>query len=120
MVNSVVALSAFDDQEEAVWIPSKYVRIAVPVVDSGGILVGIVTVDDILDVAEEETTEDMHLMAGMSALDKCYTETNIGEMVQKRVGWLILLFLGQMFTVTAMSSYEGTLAMAAVLALFIP
>src|SRR5690625_5147765 len=120
MDNTFVALSAFDDQEEAVWMLSKYDRIALRVVYSGGILVGIVTVDDILDVAEEETTEDMHLMAGMSALDKSYTETNIGEMVQKRVGWLILLFLGQMFTVTAMASYEDTLAMAAILALFIP
>src|SRR5690625_3703043 len=120
MDNTFVALRAFDDQEEAVWMLSKYDRIALPVVDSGGILVGIVSVDDILDVAEEETTEDMHLMAGMSALDKSYTETNIGEMVQKRVGWLILLFLGQMFTVTAMASYEDTLAMAAILALFIP
>lgn len=120
MDNTFVALSAFDDQEEAVRMLSKYDRIALPVVDSGGILVGIVTVDDILDVAEEETTEDMHLMAGMSALDKSYTETNIQEMVRKRVGWLSLLFLGQMFTVTAMSSYEDTLAMAAILALFIP
>src|SRR5690625_7306878 len=62
----------------------------------------------------------MHLMGGMSALDKSYTETNIGEMVQKGVGWLILLFLGQMFTVTAIASYEDTLALAAILALFIP
>src|SRR5690625_5276937 len=120
MDNTFVALSAFDDEEEAVWMLSKYDRIALPVVDSGGILVGIVTVDDILDVAEEETTEDMHVMAGMSALDKSYKETNIGERVQKRVGWLILLCLGQMFTVTAMASYEDTLAMAAILALFIP
>lgn len=120
MDNTFVALSAFDDQEDAVRMLSKYDRIALPVVDSGGILVGIVTVDDILDVAEEETTEDMHLMAGMSALDKTYTETNISEMVQKRVGWLVLLFLGQMLTVTAMASYEDTLAMAAILALFIP
>src|SRR5690625_4617294 len=120
MDNTFVALSAFDDQEEAVWMLSKYDRIALPVVDSGGILVGIVTVDDILDVAEEETTEDMHLMAGMRALDKSYTETNIGERVQKSVGWLILLFLWQMFTVTSMASYEDTLAMAAILALFIP
>src|SRR5690625_915850 len=120
MDNTFVALSAFDDQEEAVWMLSKYDRIALPVVDSGGILVGIVTVDDILDVAEEETTEDMHLMAGMSALDKSYTETNIGEMVQTCVGWLGLLFLWQMVAVTAMASYEDTLAMAAILALFIP
>src|SRR5690625_355712 len=120
MDNTFVALSAFDDQEEAVWMLSKYDRIALPVVDSGGILVGIVTVDDILDVAEEETTEDMHLMAGMSALDKSYTETNIGELVPRRVGCLILLFLRQMFTVPAMATYEDTLAMAAILAPFIP
>lgn len=120
MDSTFVTLSAFDDQEEAVRMFSKYDRIALPVVDSGGILVGIVTVDDILDVAEEETTEDMQLMAGMRALDKSYSETNIRQMVSKRIGWLILLFLGQMFTVTAMAGYEETLAMAAILALFVP
>ncbi len=120
MDSTFEALSAFDDQEEAVRMLSKYDRVALPVVDSDGILVGIVTVDDVLDVAEEETTEDMQLMAGMSALDKNYSETGIREMVQKRIGWLILLFLGQMFTVTAMAGYEDTLAAAAVLALFIP
>jgi|SRR6056297_610294 len=120
MDNSFEALSAFDDQEEAVKMLSKYDRVALPVVDSDGILVGIVTVDDVLDVAEEETTEDMQLMAGMSALDNNYSQTLISEMVRKRVGWLILLFLGQMFTVTAMAGFEDTLAKAAVLALFIP
>ncbi len=120
MDNTFEALSAFDDQEVAVRMLSKYDRVAMPVVDSDGILVGIVTVDDVLDVAEEETTEDMQLMAGMSALDKKYSETGILEMVKKRVGWLVLLFFGQMFTVTAMAGYEDTLAAAAVLALFIP
>lgn len=120
MDNSFEALSAFDDQEDAVRMLSKYDRIALPVVDSGGILVGIVTVDDILDVAEEETTEDMHLMAGMSALNKTYSETTMRDMVGKRIGWLVILFLGQMLTVTAMAGFEGALATAAVLALFIP
>ncbi len=120
MDNSFEVLSAFDDQEEAVRMLSKYDRVALPVVDSGGILVGIVTVDDVLDVAEEETTEDMQLMAGMSALDKVYSETSMTQMVQKRIGWLVLLFLGQMFTVTAMAGFEDTLAAAAILALFIP
>jgi magnesium transporter len=120
MDSTFEALSAFDDQEEAVSMLSKYDRVALPVVDSDGILVGIVTVDDVLDVAEEETTEDMQLMAGMSALDKNYSETSMSEMVKKRIGWLILLFLGQMLTVTAMAGYEDTLAAAAVLALFIP
>lgn len=120
MDESFEALSAFDDQEEAVRMLSKYDRVALPVVDSDGVLVGIVTVDDVIDVAEEETTEDMQLMAGMSALNTYYSQTNIAEMVRKRVGWLILLFLGQMFTVTAMAGFEDTLAKAAVLALFIP
>lgn len=120
MDNTFEALSAFEDQEEAVRMLSKYDRVALPVVDSGGILMGIVTVDDVLDVAEEETTEDMQLMAGMSALDTYYSQTGVIDMVKKRLGWLILLFLGQMFTVTAMASYEETLAAATVLALFIP
>lgn len=120
MDKSFEALSAFDDQEEAVRMLSKYDRVALPVLDSDGVLVGIVTVDDVLDVAEEETTEDMQLMAGMSALDNYYSQTKIVEMVRKRAGWLILLFMGQMFTVTAMAGFEDTLAAAAVLALFIP
>lgn len=114
------ALSAFDDQEEAVRMLSKYDRIALPVVDSDGILVGIVTVDDVIDVAEEEATEDMHLMAGMNALEKTYSQTTIFTMVRKRIGWLMVLFLGQMFTVTAMATYESVLAAAAILSFFIP
>ncbi|MDX1618923.1 MAG: magnesium transporter, partial [Balneolaceae bacterium] len=91
-----------------------------PVVDSDGILVGIVTVDDVIDVAEEETTEDMQLMAGMDALDDYYSQTSVYEMVRKRVGWLILLFIGQMFTATAMGAYESVIAGAVFLSLFIP
>lgn len=120
MDESFEALSAFDDQEDGVKMLSKYDRVAMPVVDSDGILVGIVTVDDIIDVAEEETTEDMQLMAGMSALDDYYSETTIFQMVKKRVGWLIMLFMGQMLTVTAMASYEDALAAAAMLSFFIP
>ncbi len=120
MDESFEALSAFDDQEDAVKMLSKYDRVAMPVVDSDGILVGIVTVDDVIDVAEEETTEDMHLMAGMDALDDSYSQTKIFEMVKKRVGWLVVLFMGQMLTVTAMASYEDALAAAAILSFFIP
>ncbi|MDR9388475.1 MAG: magnesium transporter [Balneolaceae bacterium] len=120
MDDQFTALSAFDDQEEAVRMFSKYDRIALPVVDSDGILVGIVTVDDIIDVAEEETTEDMQLMAGMNALERVYSETSIVMMVRKRIGWLLILFLGQMLTVTAMAAYNSLLAAAAMLAVFIP
>jgi magnesium transporter len=120
MDHSFEALSAFDDQEEAVRMLSKYDRVALPVVDSDGILVGIVTVDDVIDVAEEETTEDMHLMAGMNALDDSYSQTSIFNMVKKRIGWLVILFMGQMLTVTAMANYEDALAAAAILSFFIP
>lgn len=99
---------------------SKYDRVAMPVVDSDGILVGIVTVDDIIDVAEEETTEDMQLMAGMDVLDDYYSQTTIFEMIKKRIGWLAFLFVGQLFTTTAMGAYESVIANAVFLSLFIP
>ena len=120
MDESFEALSAFDDQEDAVKMLSKYDRVAMPVVDSDGILVGIVTVDDVIDVAEEETTEDMQLMAGMDALDDYYSQTSIFEMVKKRIGWLAFLFVGQLFTTTAMGAYESVIANAVFLSLFIP
>lgn len=120
MDHSFIALQAIDDQEEAVRMLGKYDRVALPVVDSDGVLVGLVTMDDVFDVAEEEATEDMQLMAGMHALDTHYSETGIFEMVRKRIGWLTVLFLGQMLTVSALASFEDTLAAAAILAFFIP
>ena len=117
---SFEALSAYDDQENAVRMLAKYDRVALPVVDSAGVLVGIVTADDIIDVAEEETTEDMQKMAGMDVLDDYYSQTTVFSMFKKRVRWLILLFVGQMLTVTAMSSYESILASAVLLSVFIP
>ncbi|MEX0609162.1 MAG: magnesium transporter [Balneolaceae bacterium] len=120
MDHSFEALSVYDDQEEAVKMFAKYDRVALPVVDSDGVLVGIVTVDDIIDVAEEETTEDMQKMAGMDALDDYYSQTSIFGMVKKRVRWLIVLFIGQMLTVTAMSAYESVIAGAVLLSVFIP
>lgn len=120
MDHSFIALQAVDDQEEAVRMLGKYDRVALPVVDTDGVLVGLVTMDDVFDVAEEEATEDMQLMAGMHALDTHYSETGIFEMVRKRIGWLTVLFLGQMLTVSALASFEDTLAAAAILAFFIP
>lgn len=120
MDHSFEALNAWEDQEEAVRMLAKYDRVALPVVDAEGVLVGIVTVDDIIDVAEEETTEDMQKMAGMDALDDYYSQTTVFGMVKKRVRWLVLLFVGQMLTVTAMSAYESIIASAVLLSLFIP
>ena len=120
MDNSFESLSAYDDQEEAVTMFSKYDRIALPVVDTDGVLLGIVTVDDVLDVAEEETTEDMQKMAGMDALDDYYSQTSVGEMVKKRLGWLIFLFVGQILTALTMSSFEEELQKLVLLAYFVP
>ncbi|GAB5409240.1 MAG: magnesium transporter [Balneolaceae bacterium] len=120
MDDSFNALSAFDDQEEAVKMFAKYDRVALPVVDSDGILVGIVTVDDVIDVAEEETTEDMQKMAGMDALDDYYSQTSILSMVKKRLGWLIVLFVGQIITALTMGQYEELLSKVVFLSFFVP
>jgi magnesium transporter len=118
--SQVLSLNATDDQETAVAAFRKYDLTALPVVDSRGVLVGVVTVDDVLDVAEEETTEDIQKMAGVQALDAPYLRVGLFTMIGKRAGWLTLLFLGQMLTTTAMERFEGELASALVLALFIP
>jgi magnesium transporter len=120
MDRSFEALRASDDQEVAVNMLSKYDRVAMPVIDSDGILVGIVTVDDVIDVAEEEATEDMHLMAGMNALDNYYSQASIGNIVQKRIVWLAILFLCELLTTSVMGKYVNVIAGAAFLALFIP
>ncbi len=120
MDRSFETLMAHDDQEEAVKMFAKYDRVALPVVDSDGILVGIVTVDDVIDVAEEEITEDMQKMAGMDALDKYYSQTPVFEMVKKRLGWLIVLFVGQIITALTMSGYEYVLKEIVLLSYFVP
>ena len=109
-----------DSQEEALNAFRKYDRAALPVVDSNGVLVGIVTSDDMLDVAEEEATEDIQKFGGMEALDEPYMRISLWQMVRKRAGWLIILFLGEMLTATAMANYQQELAKALVLALFLP
>jgi magnesium transporter len=115
-----VALNVQESQEDALNIFRKYDRTALPVVDSTGVLVGIVTTDDMLDVAEEEATEDIQKFGGMEALDEPYMRIPLWKMVRKRAGWLVILFLGEMLTATAMSSYQDEIAKAVVLALFLP
>jgi magnesium transporter len=114
------ALRVDQDQEEAVREFQRLDRVALPVVDSAGMLVGMVTVDDVMDVAEEEVTEDMQKMAAVEALDAPYLEVGFFTMVRKRVIWLSVLFLGQMRTATAMGYFEDEISQAIVLALFIP
>jgi magnesium transporter len=120
MDDSFYALNVFDDQEEAVKMFAKYDRVALPVIDTDGVLVGIVTVDDVIDVAEEETTEDMQKMAAMDALDDYYSQTSIFLMVRKRLGWLIVLFVGQILTALTMGQYEELLAEVVFLSFFVP
>jgi magnesium transporter len=113
-------LTVNETQEEALNIFRKYDRAALPVVDSNGALVGIVTQDDMLDVAEEEATEDIQKLGGMEALDEPYTTIPFVRMVKKRATWLILLFLGEMLTATAMQGYNSEIERAAILAMFLP
>ena len=95
-------------------------RTALPVTDTAGVLIGIVTVDDVLDVAEREATEDIQRLGGSEALDEPYMDIAFRKMVQKRAGWLTALFLGEMLTATAMGFFEKEIAKAVVLALFVP
>jgi magnesium transporter len=115
-----IALQVMQDQEEALELFEKHDRVALPVVNPQGVLFGIVTVDDMLDVRAEEDTEDIQKLGGSQALEEPYLDTPLLTMVRKRVGWLIVLFLGELLTATAMGYFEGEIAKAVVLATFIP
>jgi magnesium transporter len=108
------------DREDVARLISKYNVLAVPVLDEGGHVLGIVTVDDVIDALVSEQTEDVQKFGGMEALDEPYTEISFGRMIRKRAGWLCALFLGEMLTATAMGHFEGEIAKAVVLSLFIP
>ncbi|MDQ3115882.1 MAG: magnesium transporter [Verrucomicrobiota bacterium] len=120
MDENFVSLSVTDSQEEAVNIFRKYDRSALPVLDSNSVLVGLVTIDDMLDVAEEEATEDIQKFGGMEAMEEPYMRIPLWRMVRKRATWLVVLFGGEMLTATAMGYYEGAIAKAVVLAVFLP
>lgn len=117
---SFVALNARDDRETAIPLFRKYYRVALPVVDTGGILVGIVTFDDVLSVAEEEATEDIQKLGAVAALDEPYMETPFWTLIRKRGGWLMVLFIGEMLTASAMGRFEAEIEKAVLLALFVP
>jgi magnesium transporter len=116
----MVKVQAYDDREEVLKMFEKYDRLALPVTDVEGHMLGIITVDDVLDVAEQEATEDIQKLGGQSALDAPYLQVGVGSMIAKRAGWLSALFLGEMLTATAMSYFEAEIAHAVVLALFVP
>ena len=120
MDRQFIALKATDDQATAVAVFREYDRTALPVTDTAGMLIGIVTIDDVLDVAEAEATKDIQRIGGSEALDEPYMDVAFSTMLRKRAGWLTALFLGEMLTATAMGAFEHEISQAVVLALFVP
>jgi magnesium transporter len=120
MDNHVVSLSAKHDQAEAVNVMNKYDFPVLPVVDSGGILVGIVTFDDVADVAQRETTEDIQKLGAVQALEEPFLSAPLWELIRKRGVWLSVLFVGELLTASAMGYFEDEIHRAVVLALFLP
>ena len=120
MSTDIVSVSVDTDQEEVARLVAKYNVLAIPVVDAENKLVGTVTVDDVIDVIKDETTEDIQKIGGLEALDEPYIDTPFWTLVKKRARWLVVLFLGEMLTATAMGHYEMEIARAAVLAVFVP
>jgi magnesium transporter len=115
-----VTISAMEDREEAVRMMHRHALSVLPVVDSAGVLLGIVTVDDVLDVAEEEITEDFHKAAAVRPLKSGYREAGVWPLYRKRIGWLVILILINLVSSTVISIYEDVLASAMVLTFFIP
>ncbi len=116
----VVSLNVNDDQEHASQVFKMNNRVALPVVDDNNILLGIVTIDDMLWVANEEFSEDIQKIGGTEALDEPYLDIPLLKLFRKRIGWLVVLFLGEMLTATAMGYFEDEITKAVVLALFVP
>jgi len=108
------------DQEQISHLFADYDLLTLPVVDDQGRMKGVVAVDDIVDVVQEEATEDIHKYGGVAALEQPYLDLSIGEMFKKRVGWLAVLFVGELLTATAMRNFEEHIAKAVVLAFFVP
>ncbi len=115
-----ITLHAYDDQETASEAFKMNNRVALPVISRSNKLLGIVTIDDVLWLASEEFSEDMQKMGGTQALDQPYLDMPLLKLFRKRVGWLVVLFLGELLTATAMNYFEGEIAKAVVLVLFIP
>jgi magnesium transporter len=120
MDHRFVALKATDPEEIAISVFQKTDRKALPVTDTTGVLIGIVTIDDVLSIAEARATKEIQKIGGSEALDEPYMTIGLGRMVKKRAGWLVILFLGEMLTATAMGFFEGEIEKAVVLALFVP
>jgi magnesium transporter len=120
MNTHLVTATEETDQEALSQLFGQHGLVAIPVLDAQGRMKGVVTVDDIVDVVQEEATEDIQKMGGVAALDAPYLSVGFAEMVKKRFGWLAVLFVGEMFTATALGHFQTKIEKAAVLALFLP
>lgn len=117
---NLTTLHVQDPAENAIEVFRKNGRIALPVVDEQNVLLGIVTLDDILEIVQEEFSEDIQKIGAVQAFEEAYIEVPFFELIQKRVGWLIILFFGELLTATALGFFEEEIAKAVVLSLFIP
>ena len=118
--SEVVAVKPTADREEVARMTTNYDLVAVPVVNDNGHVIGVVTVDDVIDAIQEEQTEDVQKLGGMEALDVPYMQIGLLGMMRKRAGWLCVLLLGEFLTAAAMGRYEADISHAVVLALFVP
>ena len=118
--SDVVTVLVTADREEVAELTSNYDLVAIPVVDGERRLLGVITVDDVIDVIQEEQTEDAQKFGGLEALEEPYLASGFGELLRKRAGWLMILFVGELMTAGAMAYYENEIASAVVLALFVP
>lgn len=120
MDNSYASVSAFADREEAVRVVRRYDQVALPVLDSAGMLVGIVTVDDLLDVAEEEATDDFHRVGSVEPIHTGLLETPLRVLFQRRIGWLLVLIFVNFFSAAVIDAYAVTISAVAMLIAFLP
>ncbi|MCB8919244.1 MAG: magnesium transporter [Ardenticatenaceae bacterium] len=116
----VISVPVGTDQEACAQIMARYDLLALPVVDSAGVLLGVITIDDVMDVLEEEATEDFQRMAATEPLDRPYLDTSVLTITRKRIGWLLLLFLTETLTGSVLRHFEGELQATVALAFFVP
>lgn len=120
MDSEVISVPVGTDQEECARLMARYDLLALPVVDAHGVLLGVITIDDLVDVLEEEVTEDIQRLGGAQPLERSYLDTNMFIVARKRIGWLVLLFLAGTFTLLVMRNFENELRALVSLAAFIP
>lgn len=115
-----ISLNVRDNKETAIDKFKEYDRVVLPVINDENILIGVLTIDDVIDIAEQQSTKEIQKFGGLESLDYPYVKTDFFSLIKKRAGWLIVLFLGEMLTATAMGYFDAEISKAVVLALFVP